>query len=247
MRFSDLNLNRWTSSISAAAITLVGIFGPIASPVLAQNACNRTNADFISGTDPLPNPIRPTGTISPIPGIANSVGFQTSARNAALATYPNNATPNPLFTRFDVEDEGSAVGFVYEFRGRQPNGCQIEVDVRGRSPVGGQYRVEEIEQQLPIGNQSTLTQLPTAVRNRLRSAGFTVGRFQVTFIERSIRPQPPRPVPPQGPPITVPVQTFYEIEGGCLNAVPGFCARGQSGEATINSNGTAFEFEVSED
>lgn len=241
--------NRWTSSISAAAITVVGILGSATSPAVAQtqNACNRSTASFNSGTDPLPSPIRPTGTISSISGISNSVRIQTAARNAALALYPNSSTPNPLFTRYDTENEGAAVGIVYEFRGRQSNGCQLEVDVRQRNPVGTQYRVEEIEQQLPVGRQSTLSSLPSAVRNRLRSAGFTAARFQVVFIERSIRPQPARPVPPQGPPITVPVQTFYEIEGGCLSRVPGFCAAGQTGEATINSSGTAFEFEVSED
>lgn len=244
------HLKRWTSSISAAAIAAVGASSFINSPVVAQTAgaCNLSTSEFNSGTTALPTVIRPTGTPAVISGIQNSVAVQSAARDAALAFYANNSTPNVLFSRYDSENEGADVGIVYEFRGRQLNGCQLEVDVRQRNPIGGRYRVEEIEQQLPIANQSTLPQIPAAVRNRLRSAGFAANRFQVIFIERSTRPNPPQYVPPQGPPITVPTQVFYEIEGNCTARIASgsitYCTAGQTGEATINASGTSLVFEL---
>jgi len=255
---STSNFSYLTLSISTIAIAVLGTFNPITnSPAVAQTtgACNLTTAQFNAGTDPLPNVIRSTGAISSVPSLnPNSVAIQTAARNAALAFYANNATPNVLFSRFDIEDEGSTVGIVNELRGRQLNGCLLEVDVRRRNPIAGnppQYRVEEIEQQLPIANQSTLPQLPAAVRNRLRNQGFVANRFFVTFIERSIRPVPAQPIPPQGPPLSVPNQVFYEIEGNCTARVPAngnlVCPAGGSGEATVSANGSFFQFELSED
>lgn len=202
--FSVISSNRWTRSISAAAITVVGIFGSIPSPAVAQTTCT-TNIN--TGTEPLPGPV--------------PARVRTAAQNAANAAL----NPDPRLTRYDIEDEDT--GRVYELRGRQSNGCQVEIDVLAPN------RVEEIEVQL-----AALSGVPAAVRNRL-NATLPASSFRVGFIERSQRPQPPKAVPP-----LTGIATFYEIEGTCTRAIANICTAGQVVEATINSNGTTIETEV---
>ncbi len=208
--FSTSNLNRLALSMSTAAITVIGTFSPITSPVVAQQArC----------VPPTPIGGRP---ISQAPADVR-VAAQTAA-NAAT-------NPDTKLTVFDTEREDGVT--IYEFNGRQNNGCQLEIDALRPN------KIEEIEKELPV-----LAQVPLAVRNRLKQQ---LPNFKVTFIEQSTRPQPQaRPFPP-----IEPSAVLYELEGTCTatNPIPGpnpgnYCKAGQTGEATISENGTVFEFEV---
>lgn len=229
--FSTSRLNRWALSISTAAVTVVGTFSPITiSPVAAQTAPCISNADFNAGTFDIRDITR-TNTLNSIPNPdkppANISGAsQTAARNAAIAFYPTN-NPNTLFTRFDRD------GTTFEFRGKQPNGCQLEVDALQPS-----NRIEEIEQQ--IRSSAFNTAVPAPVRNRLNQE---IPNRTIVFIEKSIRPN--RVVGPNDSLNGDPV--FYEIEVNCTGPNPPYCAAGQSGEATISANGNNFAFELNQD
>lgn len=229
--FSASHLNRWALSISTAAITVVGTFSPITiSSVAAQTGACVSNADFNSGTRDLTDDITktettfktlPNGDDKPPQNISSA--SQDAAQDAALALYPNNSTPNTLFTRYDV-DAG-----VLEFRGKQPNGCPLEVDVLQSN------RIEEIEQQI-----QTLGQVPAPVRNKLNQE---LPNTTTIVVEKSTRPN--RVVGPNDSLNGDPV--FYEIEVSCTGANPRYCTKGQFGEATISANGNNFEFELSQD
>lgn len=237
---SAFYLNRWVLSISTATITVVGTLSSVTvSPAVAQTTPCISDAVFNTGTfdirditknpdqnlSPIPNPDPPPSTISSL--------SQNAAQDAGLAFYPNTNTPNILFSRFDND------GGVFEYRGRQPNGCLLEVDVESQGVI------QEIEQQIRTSNFST--QVPTAVRNRLNQE---IPNRTILFIEKSIRPG--EPVGPNESLSGFPV--FYEIEVRCTgtNPIPGptpgnYCVNGQSGEATISANGNNFEFVLNQD
>ena len=121
--FSDSNLKRWTSSISAAAIAVVGVLGSISSPASAQPAtCTRR----VEGTTPL------TG----IP--ANVLAF--ARRN----------TPTGVTLTRTADIERTATTTIYELRGYRSNGCSVEVDVIAR---GAALTLDEVEEQLPSVTQ----------------------------------------------------------------------------------------------
>lgn len=236
--FSASYLNRWALSISTVAVTIVGTFSPITvSPVAAQTAPCISNPDINAGTFPI-RQITPTNVLNPIPNPASppatlSSATQNAARNAALAFYPNNNTPNPLFNRFDRD------GTVLEFRGRQPNDCQIEFDV-----FQGSNKIQEIEQQIQT---SAFNTVPASVRTRLNQA---LPNRTTLLIERSIRPN--RVVGPTSSLSGDPV--FYEFQVVCTSAnpIPGstagnYCVRGQLGAVEISSNGDSFLFELNQD
>ncbi len=212
------NSNRWVLSISTVAITVVGSFSPLNSPVVAQTAqCS---------------PRTPQGG-SALPGnVPRDVRVQAQAAANAL---PN--VPNVQLTRFGSEVENGVR--IWELNGRRgDNGCLLEIDAISTSPSSDtSARVEETELQLPIVSQSTLPQLPAAVRNRLRAEGFTAARFRVAFIEQSRRFTPPRPVPPVNQNAIV-----YEIEGTCTANISRYCTAGTTGEADISADGTTFVF-----
>lgn len=184
---SALNLNRCTSLVSAAALTVVGTFGSIISPVEAQQQPRCTPQASLTGTP-----------ISQAP---------TALRTAAQTVATRRSV---TLTIFSVGSDR-----VYEFAGRQSNGCLLEIDVFGSGQNSG--RIQEIETQRP-----TLTQVPQAVRTLLnrREPG-----LRVAFIEQSERPQ-----------VSGSVATFYEIEGTRRN--------GTNIEATINQAGTTIEVQV---
>lgn len=116
--FSNLNLNRWTSSISAAAITVVGIFGSVSSPADAQTTCTRRTA----GTTAL-----------------SGAGVPTNVLTFARSNTPTGVTLTRLA---DIEQEGSTT--IYELRGYRSNGCSVEVDVIRTTTL----RLDEVEEQL---------------------------------------------------------------------------------------------------
>lgn len=155
----------------------------------------------------------------PLPGnVPNSV------RNAAQTAANATTKPSVKLTRFDSETEDGVT--IYELAGVQTNGCKLEVDAIAPN------KIEEIETQI-----ATLSQVPAAVRNTLNKR-LPASSFRVTFIEKSQRPQPPKPVPP-----LTGINVVYEIEGTCTRAISGTCKAGEELEADINENGTTIVVE----
>lgn len=199
--FPNLKLNRWTLPISIAAIAVTGI-SPTTSPAVAQQA----------QCDPA----------IPLPAERSASEAPSDVRAAAQRAANAVTEPNARLRRFGTQKNGGVI--VYEFVGRQANGCLIEVDAIRLN------RIEEIEKKLP-----SLAQVPDAVHRRLNRE---LPNFQITLIEQSTRPQPrPRPIPPLEP-----SRVFYEIEGTCTSTNGPYCQAGQEGEAVIRSDGGTFDF-----
>jgi len=155
----------------------------------------------------------------PLPG-----NVPANVRNAAQAAANATTKPTVKLTRFDSEKEDGVT--IYELAGVQSNGCKLEIDAIAPN------KIEEIETEL-----ATLNQVPAPVRNTLNKR-LPASSFKVTFIERSQRPQPPKPVPPLSG-----VNVVYEIEGTCTRAISGTCKAGEKLEADINENGTTIVVE----
>lgn len=199
--FPNLKLNRWTLPISIAAIAITS-FSPTTSPVIAQQAqCDSS---------------------TPLPAGRSASEAPSDVRAAAQRAANAVTEPNARLRRFGTQTNGGIT--VYEFVGRQANGCLIEVDAIRLN------RIEEIEKELP-----SLAQVPEAVHRRLNRE---LPNFRITLVEQSTRPQPrPRPIPPLEP-----GRVFYEIEGTCTKANPPHCETKQVGEAVIRSDGGTFTF-----
>lgn len=199
--FPNLGLDRWTLPISIVAMIITGI-SPITAPAVAQQAqCGS------------PTPLPAGKSASEAPG-----DVRTAAQRAANAV----TEPNARLRRFGTQKKGGIT--VYEFVGRQANGCLIEIDAIRLN------RIEEIEQELPSS-----AQVPEAVHRRLNRE---LPDFQITLIEQSTRPQSrPRPIPPLEP-----SHIFYEIRGTCTSANQPYCQAGQAGRAIVKSDGSVFDF-----
>jgi hypothetical protein len=199
--FPNLKLDRWILPISIAAITIARI-NPTTAPAVAQ----QVQCDSFT-----PLPAGKSASEAPS-------DVQTAAQRAANAV----TEPNARLGRFNIHTNNGIA--VYEFVGRQANGCLIEVDAIRLN------RIEEIEKELP-----SLAQVPVAVHTRLDRE---LPDFQITLIEQSTRPQPrPRPVPPLEP-----SRVFYEIRGTCASANRPYCQAGQAGRAVVRSDGSTFDF-----
>lgn len=199
--FPNLGLDRWTLPISIAVMVITGISPKTAPAVTQQAQCS----------PPTPPPAGKSA--SEAPG-----DVRIAAQRAANAV----TEPNARLRGFGTHKKGGIT--VYEFVGRQANGCLIEVDAIRLN------RIEEIEKELP-----SLAQIPEAVHRRLNRE---LPDFRITLTEQSTRPQPrPRPVPPLEP-----SHDFYEIRGTCTSASRPYCQAGQVGRAIVRSDGSVFDF-----
>ncbi len=219
--FHKLN-RRILSSISVAAITVVGGFAPTTSPVSAQTTnCDRDVSGF-----PL---------ISSFPSSSTERQFQDEAQRVANAY----TSPDVTLTRIDVEQEerfGQTVN-VYEYIGvnNEPGGCTVEIDVFDDPRSSGtQVLAEEAEFERPTFEGNVPPAVDAALDQELDRTTdgnadfrdeFAIGNPD-GFIERSVRPVTsstsftPRLVPSSGAFSTSPNRVIFEIEGRCTVTIP---------------------------